>query len=89
MQRAHLGLSLQVDGVKQELKDALQSSSKELYKQLNDALHSSSKELYKQLLKSGAGWVRPSACQWLRNACVLLAPLLDQHALLQQQRQAC
>ena len=34
---------LQVDSVKQELKDALASSSK---------------ELYKQILKTGAGWVR-------------------------------
>jgi hypothetical protein len=41
---------LQVDSVKQELKDALQDSSK---------------ELYKQILKSGAGWVRAAVSWWL------------------------
>jgi hypothetical protein len=53
-----LACLLQVDGVKQELKDALQSSSK---------------ELYKQLLKTGAGWVRPPGSKCLRQFCVLAA----------------
>jgi hypothetical protein len=55
---------LQVDSVKQELKDALQDSSK---------------ELYKQILKSGAGWVRAAVSwPWCCRSCsadIVLLPL--------------